>query len=150
MGLLNIMKLIDTRPTYGTAKPPRGPKYSRIPTQGNDMGEFPNKATQFTPENARDMQKRSAAAQEEARKTLTQVTAELGELYTVADAQRWLTWVALHGAAGELPGTVVNGVVRALEVWLRAHSEGAAEQVKGDLERKIRKLERESRKRRVA
>ena len=44
---------------------------------------------------------------------------ELGALETPADAERWLRQLVIWGAGGKVPGTVLNGAVRAVEVWIK-------------------------------
>ena len=114
------------------------------------MGEFPSRKDMFTTETSSEMGRRGGEAKAKPVRDLKEVRAELGPLETISDAQHWLFTLALWGAAGQINGSILSACIRAVEIWIRAHSEGQAEEVKTDLERKIKKLERESRKRRVA
>ncbi len=61
------------------------------------------------------------SAQRRRRLTLPEVEQELGALDTPQDAQRWLRQAYVWAAGGLVPGTVASAMVRAAEVWLKAH-----------------------------
>jgi hypothetical protein len=92
----------------------------------------------------------SAGGKAKAARRLTpeRVEAALGQLATPEDAKRQLRQLVLWGASGLLAGTVLNGSVRGLEVWLKAHAEQVdVERVK-QLEQRVRELDAELKQRR--
>ena len=95
----------------------------------------------FTSETGRKAGRASARA----RRKLTpdRVECELGELQTPQDAERWLTRLAIWGAANMLPGTVLSGCVRSVEVWLRVKEADASFEVVEALRDDVRKLREE-------
>jgi len=90
---------------------------------------------------ARLLAKRSAQVRR--RLTLEDVEDTLGALDTPADAKRQLRQLVLWGASGLLAGTVLNGSVRGLEVWLKAHAEEVDLERMKQLEQRVRELEAE-------
>ena len=76
--------------------------------------------------------------------------ADAGTLDSIEDAKRWLNTLAKWGAANRLPGAVLSGTVRAVEGWVKADAEGQAQAVKEQLEARIRDLEKQASRPRVA
>lgn len=92
----------------------------------------------FTPENAKAYGAKGGRTTR--RITLERAVRELGELETVEDAKRRLDRLMSWGAAGLLPGTMVNGLVRAVEVWLRAKEAEANFETVAELQDAVRAL----------
>ena len=93
----------------------------------------------LNPERARELGRRSGQARRKL--TLDDVTTELGALDSLEDATRWLRQVALWGASGLIHGTVLHGLVRAVEVWVRTHESKLTEQVVNNLRKRLEELE---------
>ena len=68
---------------------------------------------------------------------------ELGALETPADAERWLRQLVIWGAGGKVPGTVLNGAVRGVEVWIKLKEAEASFEVVEELRADMRKLREE-------
>jgi len=68
---------------------------------------------------AQALGRKSGAARR--RLTLEDAARECGPLLTEKDAMRRADHAYLLARTGLLPGTVVNAMVRAVEVWLKAH-----------------------------
>jgi len=68
---------------------------------------------------ARALGQRSGQARR--RLTLEDAAQECGPLTTAEDAMHRMDHAYLLARTGVLPGTVVNAMVRAVEVWLKAH-----------------------------
>ena len=85
----------------------------------------------LTSEQARQLGKRSGEARRKVKLTLSRVEGELGQLETDQDALRHLHQMKLWGLAGLVSGTVLNGCVRSVEVWLKhRHDERGTEIVR--------------------
>ena len=97
----------------------------------------------FNSESGRKAGQRSARARRERRLTLERVERELPLLENPADAERWLTRLAMWGAAGMLPGTVLSGCVRSVEIWLKVKEAEASFEVVEELRADVRALREE-------
>lgn len=75
--------------------------------------------------------------------TPERVADHLGELQTPADAERWLRRLTVLAVSGKVAGTVLNGAVRAVEVWLRVKEADASFEVVEGLRDDVRKLKAE-------
>ncbi len=95
----------------------------------------------FTSETGRKAGRTSARARRKL--TLERVEGELGELKTSRDAERWLTRLAMWGAANMLPGTVLSGCVRSVEIWMRVKEAEASFDAIEELRADVRALREE-------
>jgi hypothetical protein len=77
------------------------------------------------------------------RLSASEVEQQLGALVTPGDAMRQLNQLVRWGASGRLAGTVLNGSVRGIEVWLKAFAEQMDVERVRALEARIRELEAE-------
>lgn len=73
--------------------------------------------------------------------TLLKVEQELGALDTLDDCARWLRQLALWAAGGLLPGTVINGCVRSVEIRLRVFESKQTEEITASLRQRLDELE---------
>jgi hypothetical protein len=95
----------------------------------------------WQPEQAREMGKLGGRPRKTPKLSLEDVETQLPRLTSPDAAKARLEKLSDWGAAGMLPGTVLNGCVRAVEVWLDAHADQEdAARVKG-LEQRVRELE---------
>lgn len=75
--------------------------------------------------------------------TLARAQRELGTLKTPDDAKARLDKIMMWGAAGLVPGTVVNGIVRGVEVWLAAEAQKADFEAVEELRQKLEQVTRD-------
>jgi len=75
------------------------------------------------------------------RLSLEKVEAELGELNSIEDAQRWLRTIAMWTAAGMLTGAAGNVCVRSVEVWVKANESKLTREVVESLRNRLHELE---------
>ncbi len=97
----------------------------------------------FTKQTARHEGAKGGRAKARRKLTLERVERHLGELRTPQDAERWLTRLAIWGAANMLPGTVLHGAVRAVEIWMRVKEADASFEAVEALRDDVRKLREE-------
>jgi hypothetical protein len=98
-------------------------------------------------EHAGELARRSAQVRR--RLTLEDVETELPRLDSLDAAKQRLERLSDWGAAGLLPGTVLNGAVRAVEVWVKVHAEQLDMERVEVLEKRIAELEAELKQRRA-
>ena len=92
------------------------------------------------PERAREMGRRGGLARRRPLR-LDQVEAELGDLETIEDAQRWLRRIALWAAAGLLHGAVASACNRSVEVWLKGQEARVTRELAERLRKRVEELE---------
>ena len=73
--------------------------------------------------------------------TLEEVELELGELATLADAQRWLKTAFMWGAAGVIPAGTANACASCVRDWLKAHDSEVDVQRLRQIEERLHELE---------
>ena len=95
----------------------------------------------FTPETGRKAGKASARR----KLTVERVENHLGELTTPQDAERWLRQLTVWAVSGKVAGTVLNGAVRAVEIWLRVKEAEASFEVVEALRADVKRLAHELR-----
>ncbi len=100
-------------------------------------------------ETAAAMGRRSGRTRRNQRLTLDRAETTLGPLESLQDAQRWLRHIGLWGAAGLLPGAVLSGLVRCVEVWVKTHEATITEQVAGELRERLDDIEAQMKQRRL-
>ena len=93
----------------------------------------------FTSETGRKAGKASARR----KLTLEHVEQELGDLHNPRDAERWLQKLTILAVSGRVAGTVLNGAVRAVEIWLRVKEAEASFEVVEALRADVRELREE-------
>ncbi len=97
--------------------------------------------SRFTSETGRKAGRASARARRKL--NLDRVEDHLRELSTPSDAEHWLTTLAKWGAAGMLPGTVLSGCVRSVEIWMRVKEAEASFEAIEELRADVRALREE-------
>ena len=103
----------------------------------------------FTKENAEELGSRGGKVSRPKVLSLAEMEKEVGDLKTVADAQRWLTCVAKWTVTGRLPGAAASAANRSVELWLRAiESDHTEEMVR--MRKKVKELEGRLKEKRVA
>ncbi len=97
----------------------------------------------FTKETARREGAKGGRAKARRKLTLERVERELLSLESPNDAERWLQQLAVWGAANMLPGTVLSGCVRSVEIWLKVKEAEASFEVIEELRADVRALREE-------
>src|SRR5438309_2858326 len=98
-------------------------------------------------EGGRELARRSAQARR--RLVLEEVERELPPLTDLESAMHRLDVVARWSLAGMVAGTVLNGVVRSCEVWMRGHEAKLTREVVDQLRVRLADLEAQVQRQRV-
>ncbi len=105
--------------------------------------------TRLDREKAREMGLKGGHAKARRRLTLERVESELGPLSSIEDAERWLQKVGVWAAAGMLAGAVASALVRAVDVWLKAHESKLSRELIEKLRVRLDELESQVKRQRV-
>ena len=95
----------------------------------------------FDSKHGREAGKKGGPAKARRKLTLDRVEAELGDLETLEEAQRWLRSIGIWAMAGMVPGTVANAAVRSVDVWLRAHESKLTRELMDKLRARVEDME---------